>query len=323
MPSPAAINRFRADLARVAPGKGRLALAVSGGPDSMALLTLAHGALPAGTVIAATVDHRLRPAAADEAAMVARHCAAFGIPHAILAPSEPIAGASIQARARDARYALLSDWAREHGADALATAHHADDQAETFVMRAARGSGVAGLSGVRGRAVIASFPVVRPLLGWRRAELRAIAAAAGAPFVDDPSNADPRHDRTRFRELLAATPALDPLTLAQSAAALAEAEEALAWNVERLWAERARGDSPLILDVTGLPRELRRRLTRRAISEMRVRHAITAPAWNEAANIEPLLDSLEAETRATQAGVMLTPRGDRWTIAKAPSRRSH
>jgi len=322
MPSLAAIVRFRSDLARVAPDARRLALAVSGGPDSMALLALATAALPASGVIAATVDHRLRPAAADEAAMVARHCAALGVPHAVLAPAAPIAGASIQALAREARYALLAGWAREHGADALATAHHADDQAETFLMRALRGSSVAGLSGVRARATIAGFPVVRPLLNWRRAELREIATAAGAPFVDDPSNGDPRYDRVRIRALLAAAPALDPPALAQSAAALAEAEEALAWSVAQLWTERAHGDSPLTLDTRGLPRELRRRLARRAIAQVRTRHAIAAPPWSEAVNIEPLLDSLAAGVRATQAGVMFTPRDGLWLIAQAPPRRS-
>ena len=304
MIAPADLDRFRADLARLH-DSGRLALAVSGGADSMALLRLAHAALP-GQIIAATVDHRLRAAAAEEAAMVAAHCAALGVPHIILTPATPPAGASIQARAREARYALLADWAREAGAVALLTAHHADDQAETFLMRAARGSGAAGLAGVRARAVIAGFPVLRPLLGWRRAELRRIATEAGAPFVDDPSNADPRHDRTRFRTLLAATPALDPVALARSATALGEAEAALAFASDRLWAER----------------EFRRRLARRAISETRARHAIAVPEWSDAANIEPLLDSLAAGTSATQAGVMLTPHGDIWTVTKAPPRRS-
>ena len=267
MIAPADLDRFRADLARLH-DSGRLALAVSGGADSMALLRLAHAALP-GQIIAATVDHRLRAAAAEEAAMVAAHCAALGVPHIILTPATPPAGASIQAR-----------------------------------------------------AVIAGFPVLRPLLGWRRAELRRIATEAGAPFVDDPSNADPRHDRTRFRTLLAATPALDPVALARSATALGEAEAALAFASDRLWAERAAGDAPLTLDVNGLPREFRRRLARRAISETRARHAIAVPEWSDAANIEPLLDSLAAGTSATQAGVMLTPHGDIWTVTKAPPRRS-
>ncbi|WEK41908.1 MAG: hypothetical protein P0Y64_10870 [Candidatus Sphingomonas colombiensis] len=122
--------------------------------------------------------------------------------------------------------------------------------------------------------------------------------------------------------MLADVPALDPLALAQSAAALAEAEAAFAYAVDRLWAERASGDGAILRDVGGLPRELRRRLARRAITETRARHAITAPAWSEATNIEPLLDSLEAGARATQSGVMISPRGDSWTIDKAPPRRS-
>lgn len=322
MPPPAAtIDRFRASLAPLAGDDDRLVIAVSGGADSMALLALAHAAAPT-RIMAATVDHRLRPASAEEAAMVAAHCAALGVRHAILAPDAPIAGASIQARAREARYALLAGWAREQGAAAILTAHHADDQAETFLMRAARGSGVAGLSGIRARATIAGFPALRPLLGWRRRELREIAIHAQAPFVDDPSNADPRHDRTRIRALLADAPSLDPLALAQSAAALAEAETALAYVADRLWAERASGDGAILADVAGLPRELRRRLARRAISAARARHALTAPAWSEATNIEPLLDSLEAGARATQGGVMIAPRGDSWAIEKAPPRRS-
>lgn len=315
------LDRFRTDLDRLAPGAGIIALAVSGGPDSMALLALAHAARP-DSVIVATVDHRLRSTSGEEAAMVARYCAALGLPHATLVPEKPIAGASIQALAREARYALLADCARARGAHALATAHHADDQAETFLMRAARGSGVSGLAGVRPRAEIAGMPVVRPLLGWRRTELRQIASRAGAPFVDDPSNQDTRYDRVRFRALLADAPALDPAALAQSAAALAEAEQALSFAVDRLWSERANGDVTLRLDVGGLPRELRRRLVRRAIGLVRTHHAIALPPWGDASNVEPLLDSLAAGKRATQAGVMLTPRGDIWKIEKAPSRRS-
>lgn len=288
----------------------------------MALLALAHRAFP-GQIVAATVDHRLRADAAREAAMVAGHCAALGVPHATLTPATPISGASIQARARDARYALLAEWVRAAGAETLATAHHADDQAETFLMRAARGSGIAGLAGIRPRATIAGIAVIRPLLCWRRAELRALAAAAGAPFVDDPANADPRHDRTHFRALLRDSAWLDPAALARAAAALAEGEEALAAAADLLWAARATtGDATITLDLSAMPRELRRRLARRAIAQVRAAHHITAPEWRDSANIEPLLDALDRGIRATQAGVMLSARGDCWTIAAAPPRRT-
>jgi tRNA(Ile)-lysidine synthase len=194
-------RRFAADFARIASDIANPLFAVSGGPDSMAMLTLAHEALPSGFTVA-SIDHRLRPEAVEESAMVAAHCATLGVLHATLAPSEPITGASIQAQARTTRYALLTDHARAIGAGALVTGHHADDQAETFLMRAARGSGLAGLAGVRARTEIHGVTVVRPLLDWRRAELRAIVRRAEVPFFDDPSNHDDRHDRTRFRRLL-------------------------------------------------------------------------------------------------------------------------
>ena len=141
-PDPAAVERFAAALTAIDPC-GPIALAVSGGADSMAMLALARAAFP-GRIIAATVDHQLRTSAADEAALVAAYCATLGVPHMILTPDAPIAGASIQAQARGARYRLLRAWAGDAGAVALLTAHHADDQAETFLMRAVRGSGVPG-----------------------------------------------------------------------------------------------------------------------------------------------------------------------------------
>ncbi|MEG8032171.1 ATP-binding protein [Sphingomonas aurantiaca] len=108
-------RRFAADYARLAGDIVNPLLAVSGGPDSMAMLTLAHEALAPGFTVA-SIDHRLRPEAVEESAMVAAHCATLGIPHATLAPSEPITGASIQAQARTTRYALLTDHARAIGA---------------------------------------------------------------------------------------------------------------------------------------------------------------------------------------------------------------
>ncbi|MGK6318477.1 tRNA lysidine(34) synthetase TilS [Sphingomonas sp. DT-204] len=301
----------------------RLALAVSGGPDSMAMLALAHAAFP-GRIVAATVDHRLRTASAEEAAMVAACCARLGVPHATLVPAEPIAGASIQARAREARYALLGGWAEAQGAAALLTAHHRDDQTETLLMRAARGSGVAGLAAVRVRRDLGAVPLIRPLLDWSRAELRAIAESSGLPFVDDPSNRDDAFDRTRIRRLLEENRWLDAAGLARSAAHLAEAEQALAAWFEQLWAERARSDgTALTFDPADLPRELRRRAVRRGIAEVRRAAGIAAPAWSDAANVEPLLDALDGGRGATQAGVTVRPSRGRWRFAAAPPRRPH
>ncbi|WP_294313741.1 tRNA lysidine(34) synthetase TilS [uncultured Sphingomonas sp.] len=317
-------QRFRDDLIRAlghAP-RGGILLAVSGGPDSMAMLTLACAGGVEGLHVA-TVDHRLRAEAAEEAAMVADHCRAIGLPHTILTPAEPIGGASIQAAARRARYALLTDHARALGVDAIATAHHVDDQAETFLMRAARGSGIAGLAGVRARATVEGVTIVRPLLEWRRAELRAIVRRADVPFVDDPSNHDPAHDRTRFRRLIEGNEWLGPPQLARSATALAEADGDLRAIVDWLWGTRVRIlDASIRLDAADLPREVLRRLARRAIGEVIATHAVPTTQWSESANIEALLDALMSGRRATQAGVIASPHGPEWRFRPAPPRRS-
>ncbi|MGJ3649303.1 tRNA lysidine(34) synthetase TilS [Sphingomonas sp. GlSt437] len=326
-PDPGLVARFAADLAAalgrdVAPDE-QVALAVSGGPDSMAMLFLAHAALP-GQVMAATVDHQLRAGSGDEAAMVARYCDELDVRHATLTPDAPIAGASLQARAREARYAALEHWAAKSSAKILLTAHHADDQAETFLMRAARGSGLAGLAGIRSQQAMGRILVVRPLLGWRRSELRTLATSLALPFVDDPSNVDSRHDRARFRALLATTPELDITGLAASAAYAAEADATLGEMTDLLMEERRQPseDGTLAADIGTLPRELQRRLTRAAISAVRLICGITRPDFSPATNIEPLLDALAAGTAATQAGILVTPKGTIWRFAEAPPRRS-
>ncbi|MGW8279294.1 tRNA lysidine(34) synthetase TilS [Sphingomonas aurantiaca] len=315
-------RRFAADYARLAGDIVNPLLAVSGGPDSMAMLTLAHEALAPGFTVA-SIDHRLRPEAVEESAMVAAHCATLGIAHATLAPSEPITGASIQAQARTTRYALLTDHARAIGAGGLVTGHHADDQAETFLMRAARGSGLAGLAGVRARTEVHGVTVIRPLLDWRRAELRAIVRRGEVPFFDDPSNHDDRHDRTRFRRLLGDNEWLGTPNLARAAAALAETDTDVRAMVDWIWADRAKvGGGEVKLAVDRLPREILRRLARRAIGTVRAEAGIAAPEWTEAANIEKLLDSLMAGKRTTQAGIIASVRGNVWRFREAPPRRA-
>lgn len=255
-------DRFAVDLAAlIGPGE-RVGIAVSGGPDSLALLLLAAHSRP-GLIEAATVDHRLRPESATEAEQVATICGALGVPHQTLrARWDPPPTANLQARARDERYALLSIWAEKHELAAVATAHHADDQAETLLMRLSRGSGIGGLSGARrSRALTGNARLVRPLLTWRKAELSDIINTSGLAAIDDPANFDHRHDRARVRRFLDGQDWLDPARLAASAAHLREASDALDWVTAQLVRERmvARGDA-LEIDSSGLPQELKRRL---------------------------------------------------------------
>jgi tRNA(Ile)-lysidine synthase len=207
-------------------------IAVSGGPDSTALLLMAaEWAARRGTtrIAAATVDHGLRPESAAEAASVARHCKRLGVPHRTLVWAGAKPSTRVQERAREARYRLLADHARAIGAGTIVTAHHADDQAETVLFRLMRGSGVAGLSGMAPMSERDGVALARPLLGVAKSALIAFAHARGADFVEDPSNADPRYARPRLRSLIAGLNAegLDSEGLARLARRAAEADEAL------------------------------------------------------------------------------------------------
>jgi len=243
-PDAAHVARFEAELDQLWPledrDAGRLGLAVSGGADSLALLLLAHAAMP-GAIAVASVDHGLRPEAADEVAFVASLCAALDVPFTAL--SVKLAGGNVQARAREARYAALARWVRDEELSALATAHHADDQAETLMMRLARGSGLSGLAGVRAAHPFdpedggEPFPLLRPLLSWRKAELEKVVEACGVTSVLDPSNLERRFDRVRVRDHLAQHDWLDAQTLATSAGHLAEAWRAIEWYAQIDWEE--------------------------------------------------------------------------------------
>jgi tRNA(Ile)-lysidine synthase len=313
---PAALERFAADLSALCdPAHDRVLVAVSGGPDSLALLLLTH-ALIGERCVAATVDHGLRPEAADEAAWVADLCAARGIDHAVLRgplPERTGHTTNLSARARALRYELLQAHADAVGATHIATAHHADDQVETLIMRLNRGAGVGGLAGVRAK----SGRVIRPVLGWRRAELGAIVAAAGIVAVDDPSNVSDRFDRARLRKHLAAIDWIDPSRVAASAAALADAEEAIGWMVRQLGTDRiaAEGDS-LLLDARDLPFELVRRLV-----ELCVRQ-IDATAEIRGSALVRMVKALESGETAMLGDVAATPKSPAaWRFRKAPPRR--
>jgi tRNA(Ile)-lysidine synthase len=269
VPEPALVERFRKNLDALIGPEARIGVAVSGGPDSLALLLLAAAARP-GLIEAATVDHRLRPESGAEAEMVARLCARLGVPHSTLGAEWAGKPASaIQERARDERYRLLGAWLTERSLGALATAHHADDQAETMVMRLNRGAGVRGLAAMRPAARLpgSDLPLLRPLLAWRRAELEQVCSEAGIEPADDPSNRDMRYERVRVRRDISAVGWLDPEAVARSAAFLAGADEALDWAADREW-DRAviEEDGRIVYRPSGAPDEIVRRIVALAIA---------------------------------------------------------
>lgn len=311
---PALTARFAADLAALRPKAGGLALAVSGGPDSLALLLLAHAAHP-GAIEAATVDHGLRAGAAAEAAEVARICAALGVPHQTLAVE--LAPGNVQSEARTARYAALGDWVGRRGLGPLLTAHHADDQAETLLLRLNRASGVAGLAGVRavGRVPGTRLPLLRPLLGWRRHELAGVVTAAGRVPAQDPSNDDPRFDRVRLRKALAGADWLDVAAMARSAAHLADADAALDWAAAREWHEAVSpGALGSFVYRPQAPRAVALRVLARLIEKLD-----GAPARGSA--VAQVFDALVAGQPASIGDLVARPLPEGWSLAKAPARR--
>lgn len=313
-PSSAAVSRFAADLAALWPGMGRLGLAVSGGPDSLAMLLLARAALP-GRIAAATVDHALRAESADEAAMVAALCKRLGVPHQTLRVD--LAAGNLQAQARAARYAALAEWMEREGLEALLTAHHADDQAETLLLRLGRGSGVAGLAGVRARGAVPGtrLPLLRPLLGWRRVELAEVVASAGIDAADDPSNRDDRFDRARIRKAIAGADWLDVPALALSAANLADADAALDWAAAREWAECVVKGPMGYIYRPQAPRAVALRVLTRIVTELDG----SAPRGSAVAR---LFDSLVARQPASIGGLVARAMPDGWSVTKAPVRRA-
>lgn len=194
-------------LARFAPFERApwLAVAVSGGADSMALALLADRWAQArgGAVTAVTVDHRLRPESSAEAAQVGAWLAARGIAHRVLPWDGPKPVAGIQAAARAARRALLASWCRREGVLHLLLAHHRDDQNETIILRLARHSGPDGLAGMAAVVELPDLRLLRPLLGVARDRLRATLRAMGQAWIEDPSNDDKRFMRVRIRAALA------------------------------------------------------------------------------------------------------------------------
>lgn len=213
------------------PADQTIGVALSGGGDSTALL---HLCLRAGLgVEAVTVDHRLRPDSAGEAAAVAAFCRALGVRHEVRVWAHGAVPGNLMDAARRARMGLIGDWALSRGIGVVALGHTRDDVAETVLMGLGRAAGLAGLSGMRPRWEAGGVTFVRPLLDAGRTELRDWLRTQGIGWVDDPTNENPRYTRVKARKALEA---LKPLgitaeRLAEVAANLARVQEALTTQV--------------------------------------------------------------------------------------------
>jgi len=311
----------------------RVLLAVSGGPDSTALLLLAHRwrkerrAGPA--LVAVTVDHRLRPDSKREAVNVGKLAKPLGIEHHILAWTGKKPSKGLQEAARDARYGLLFGLAEKIGADAVVTAHTLDDQGETFLMRLARGSGLAGLGSIRRATARNGTVLLRPLLSVPKTRLVAMLRRTKIPFAKDSSNTDTRFLRSRLRKLSAdlATEGLVPERLALAAQRLARADDAIESIVDELQPGIAGGvwpkASPVEFSAAAffrVPDEIAIRVLGRAVNQA----GDEGPA--ELGKLESLFAAMKAargtgETlRRTLAGALVDLGEGAVRVTRAPAR---
>jgi tRNA(Ile)-lysidine synthase len=314
-----------------------LLLAISGGPDSTALLVLAarwaRQLKRAPKLLAVTVDHGLRPEAAREAAAVRKLSGRLGVPHRTLRWRGKKPSSGVQEAARNARYELLAQAANREGIAHIATAHTLDDQAETVLFRMARGSGLLGLTGM---AHAAPLPVrieqeillVRPLLHVSKARLIATLKAAKIGYSEDPSNQDPRFTRARLRTLMPvlAREGLDARGLARLALRLRRAEATVAIAVDAARAALApapwRRHGPVVFETSRfarLPAEVGLRLLGEAVTHTGNEGPV------ELAKLEELYEALRqahSRLRRTLAGALITLSGDYLTVERAPLRRA-
>jgi tRNA(Ile)-lysidine synthase len=306
---------------------GSAALAVSGGPDSMALMHLVcrwtRLILSPPRIAVLAVDHGLRPESKAEAEFVGAQAESLGLTHAILTWAGEKPKTSIQAAARGARYDLMTDYCRVHNFACVVTAHTADDQAETFLMRLRRGSGLDGLAAMATISERGGLPILRPLLGLSKARLLAYLRCRGLPFVRDPGNVNLAFERVRVRhamKALASAGVARP-ALALSAARLGRARQALA-DAASVFLEQN-------LSVTPLGRGEITLDTFRALPEdvaLRVLSQVLALIAGKAqpprmAKAERLLQALQSGKRqAALGGCLVTVAGGKLSFYREPGR---
>ena len=321
-----------------------IVLAVSGGPDSVAMMWLAarwRRALKRGpTLHVVTVDHGLRAAAAQEARMVKKLAGELGLPHRTLRWRGDKPSSGVPAAAREARYALLAKAARGAGATHVFTAHTRDDQAETVLMRLSRGSGLTGLCAMAPQTERDGIMLARPLLEIAKADLVATLDKASIGFAVDPSNSDPRFTRPRLRRLMVelAEEGCDAPNLARLAQRLRRADQALqlmAEGAERFLALTG-ADRRGGWDAQGfaaLPAEIQLRLLLRWLDQVGTEGPaelgkaeallaeLTAAIGAASAAVSVAGKPAPARLRRTLAGALVTLERGRLRVEAAPPRR--
>lgn len=326
--APLTVEAYRTRLDALLAPNTPVALAVSGGSDSRALLELTAALAADGRAsIAAvlTVDHRLRPESAAEAAKIAGRCECLGVPHHTLTWDGPKPTANIAAAAREARYRLMREWRRSAGVKPLLLGHTRDDVAETFLLRLARGSGVDGLSEMAARFEEGDgLELLRPVLDVSRSALRGTCRAVGADWFDDPTNDDPRFDRAAARQALAVLAPLGvtPERLAKTARSMRRARTALERRARSL-AEAAaswRRDIGWVALSTVALAEADREIALRVLAGL-LREVSGAPYPPRLDSLEAALDALtEGEPGRTLHGCLIGTHGaEHVYIAREPA----
>lgn len=306
-----------------------IGLAVSGGPDSLALMLLAHRWAGATDnpprLFVYSLDHGLRQQAGDEVAMVLAVAAQLGIPARGLQWTGEKPETGISEAARQARYALIGKAMQQDGARLLLTAHHRNDQAETVLMRLAHGSGIEGLRGMTPISTVEGVKVFRPLLDVEPASLAALVEEAGLTPAQDPSNHDMAYERVRWRKLLPALAAegLDGAALARFANRMAEADAALAQMADAGFEELVRLDGFGAASLShaalfALSPAIGRRVLGRVLNIVGGRQK--PRALGQVERLYDQIASRDLPRGATLLGAVVRLKGETLTISREPGR---
>ncbi len=311
-----------------------IAVAVSGGPDSMALLCLLSGLSHIGgksiKIHALTVDHALRPESAKEAKKVEKWVKGWSnVTHHTLKWSGPKPAKAIMEKARDMRYSLLYKWCHENGVNQLWLAHHEMDQVETFLFRLAKGSGLDGLAGMESisRYRKTDLMLMRPLLECSKELIEEFCRVRGVSFVKDPTNVDLSYARARLRRSLPVLEAegLTQKRLSLTSQRMARARDALDFYTEKLLRKTVtlKKNGSAIIDMAALgdaPLDIRIRLIRKTLVTLgEDGYGPRLEALEE--RLEAMFDDFESAKKFTLGNYLFSPERKKSTLTIAPEKK--